>query len=152
MFGWGRKKKAAKPAAAAAAVVSGIPADPTAAIATTPAVVRALRENRGGGVAMEGHAPTVKVTHKRTHCDDLTDEERELGVPRRSGCGRPVYKSQRHICIYNAHHHLATLTARERDQLIADLKALGVKDSVPVRRESPKRKPRTIKFAPKTLQ
>jgi hypothetical protein len=75
-------------------------------------------------LSLRGSRPIVTVSKARALCE---------------GCKEPVRAGVRHICLWNAHHHIDTLTAEERTRLIAQLKALGVKDPVP---EPPKLKPK----------
>jgi hypothetical protein len=108
-----RKKVVARPrvrARAAAEVVSGLPMD-SPVHHLNPAAIVALARDRSGAMGMEGAPPIVTVSRNRTRCE---------------GCKKLVFKGVRHICIYNAHHHLDTLTHEEREQLIAELTALKV--------------------------
>jgi hypothetical protein len=61
---------------------------------------------------MQGYAPTVTVSKNRHG--------------KKCICGRRVYRGVRHICIYNAEHHIESLTREERAALIDDLRALGI--------------------------
>jgi len=94
--------------------IAGVPAAPEVLSLIEPAAaVRPLEQHAKGGIGMVGYAPIVRVSKNRVRCE---------------GCKELVFAGVRHICIWNAQHHIDTLTAAERDKLIADLKALGVSD------------------------
>jgi hypothetical protein len=111
--GRGKTKKVA----AASSALSGTPSDILTAAPPAAALVvgQHTERRREGHLGMQGYAPGVFVSRNRIRCE---------------GCKALVFASTRHICIYNAHHHIGTLTAAERDQLIADLKALGVSEPI----------------------
>lgn len=68
--------------------------------------------HRDGHLGMQGYPPIIGISRNRQRCD---------------GCKELVRFGVRHICIYNAHHHLDTLTAEERLSLMDQLRNLGVK-------------------------
>lgn len=88
---------------------------PVSSVVPIPSITATTPAQRGGGIGIQGSRPIVTVSRNRTRCD--------------GGCGELVFRDVRHICIYNAHHHLDSLTTAERDHLIRQLQALGVKPS-----------------------
>lgn len=111
-----RAKRARKAAVAAESVAGSVDSGivPPTSIAPINDVVLARPAARQATdhLGMQGYAPSVRVSRNRIRCE---------------GCRELVKPGVRHICIYNAHHHLDTLTIEERLVLIAQLKALGVK-------------------------
>lgn len=75
---------------------------------------RAAVRDTAGHMGMQGYRPIIGISRNRSRCE---------------GCRELVKPGVRHICIYNAHHHLDTLTPDERSVLIEQLKSLGVKTS-----------------------
>lgn len=133
---WFRPKKANSSRAVEAAVdvLSVAPIPPVAAVA--PGIVATAPARRSNHIGMQGYAPGVTISRNRTRCE---------------GCKELVFRDVRHICIYNAHHHLDSLTDAERQSLIAQLKALNVKvpavlrpavKTVPAKRKPPKKRTR----------
>lgn len=113
-----------RPEVTVASVVSGLPTDAVVHQLNPARAVEPVERTKDGTLAMQGHAPIVKISRGRRRCE---------------GCGKRVYKrgdmvagkfmhGKRHICPWNAHNYLDTLTAEERLQLIEDLKALGIKE------------------------
>ena len=117
------KSKPKQRASAVASALDGTaPFNPSPAAFVPIALVAPLPAVTIEQLSVRGHRPIVTVSKARALCE---------------GCKEPVKAGVRHICLWNAHHHIDTLTAEERTRLIAQLKALGVKDPVP---EPPKPK------------
>ena len=106
---WKRRKEAiaAQVAQTASAAIAALPVDPLTQHVSPAAIVSTVAE-----ACIQGYAPSVKVSRRRhgTKCK----------------CGRKVLRDVRHICIYNAEHHIESLTREERAQLIDELRALGI--------------------------
>ncbi len=72
------------------------------------AISRPARRADTSHLGIQGYAPRVAVSNNRNRCE---------------GCKELVKPNVRHICLYNAHHHLDTLTEEERDRVIEQLTA-----------------------------
>lgn len=107
-------KRKRKETVAAAAIDAGV-VPPTNVIPLNDVVLaRAAVRDAAGHMGMQGYRPILAISRNRSRCE---------------GCRELVKPGVRHICIYNAHHHLDTLTPEERSVLIEQLKSLGVKTS-----------------------
>jgi len=105
-----------KKATVAADSISGSAYDTSITPPTAPlndvVLSRAAVRDTAGQVGMQGYRPIIGISRNRSRCE---------------GCKDLVKPGVRHICIHNAHHHLDTLTPEEREMLIDQLQALGVK-------------------------
>lgn len=77
------------------------------------AITRPARLADTSHLGMQGYAPKVAVSKNRTRCE---------------GCKVLVHPNVRHICLYNAHIHLDTLTETERETVMQQLTAARKKD------------------------
>lgn len=107
-------KRKRKDTVAAGAIDAGV-VPPSNIIPLNDVVLaRAAVRDTAGHMGMQGYRPIIGISRNRSRCE---------------GCRELVKPGIRHICIYNAHHHLDTLTPEERSVLIEQLKSLGVKTS-----------------------
>lgn len=101
---WTFRRKPRPPATtvadAASAALAMLPSAPVTSLLAPTAIVQAE-------ATIQGYAPIVFIT------------ERPYGT--RCTCRRLVLRDVRHICIYNAHHHMESLSTEERMHLIWDL-------------------------------
>lgn len=108
-----RKEKVAAESVSGAIDAGVVP--PTNVVPLNDVILaRAAVRESAGHVGMQGYRPIIGISRNRARCE---------------GCREVVKPGIRHICIYNAHHHIDTLTAEERSMLIEQLKLLGVKTS-----------------------
>lgn len=111
------KRKPKKVRAASAAIDASqvdvwyvFPAGPLDNVMT---VSRPEKQAQGSHLGMQGYAPRIAVSKNRQRCE---------------GCKELVLPNVRHICLYNAHIHLDTLTETEREIVIQQLTAALKKD------------------------
>lgn len=80
----------------------------TPSVVAPSVITRPQHQAQGSHLGMHGYAPRVAVSKNRKRCE---------------GCKELVKPNVRHICLYNAHHHLDTLTDEERDTVVKQLTA-----------------------------